>query len=172
VAVDAAHVYWANFNFIGRAHLDGSGVDPRFIDGYNQGFFDLDAGVAVQGQHVFWSHIASQGEKTWIGRANRNGTGVDPTFIDPKFGSGESNQLTADSSHLLADIQRNRAREPRRDRRSPPRPGSYRGNCRELLAYLLGSPRATGLQLHKPIRHNRRGTATLPLDVFGPASWR
>ena len=32
VAVDAGHIYWANFaGSVGRANLDGSGVDPDFI---------------------------------------------------------------------------------------------------------------------------------------------
>jgi hypothetical protein len=29
-------------------------------------------------------------------------------------------------------------------------------------------PALRAFALHKPIRHKRRGTATLPLDVFGP----
>ena len=35
VAVDAGHVYWANFglNTIGRANLDGTGIDQSFITG-------------------------------------------------------------------------------------------------------------------------------------------
>jgi len=33
VAVDAAHVYWTNIdaNTIGRANLDGTGANQRFI---------------------------------------------------------------------------------------------------------------------------------------------
>src|SRR5918911_864249 len=44
VAVDGAHVYWANVNTgtIGRANLDGTGVDQSFITGASR-----PGGVAV-----------------------------------------------------------------------------------------------------------------------------
>ena len=72
MAVDADHVYWTNINgTIGRANLDGTGVDQSFIT-------DTSAiGVAVDADHVYWSD-ASTGT---IGRANLDGTGVDESFI-------------------------------------------------------------------------------------------
>ena len=70
----AQHVYWANSGTgtIGRANLDGTGVNQSFITGAGS-----PAGVAVDGQHVYW---ANSGNGT-IGRANLDGTGVDQSFI-------------------------------------------------------------------------------------------
>ena len=52
VAVDAAHVYWANLSTdaIGRANLDGTGVNQSFITGANP------VGVAVDAAHVYWAN--------------------------------------------------------------------------------------------------------------------
>ena len=55
IAADSAHVYWANenqpdFDTIGRANLDGTGVDQRFIEGAIN-----PCGVAVDGAHVYWA---------------------------------------------------------------------------------------------------------------------
>jgi virginiamycin B lyase len=73
VPVDDAHVYWTNSvtNAIGRANLDGTGVDQSFITGAIR-----PHGVAVHGAHVYWTHSPSR-----IGRANLDGTGVNQTFI-------------------------------------------------------------------------------------------
>jgi virginiamycin B lyase len=75
VAVDAAHVYWANddasgVGSIGRANLDGTGVDPNFIattDGM---------AVTVDGGYIYWI-----GDPSGIGRADVHLTGVEQTFI-------------------------------------------------------------------------------------------
>ncbi len=95
LAVDAGHIYWANYSgttasagerippefappgSIGRANLDGSGVDASFITEA-----DLRPGdVAVDARHVYWPGGSS------IGRANLDGTGVDQSFIN-SFTSG------------------------------------------------------------------------------------
>lgn len=81
VAVDRAHIYWtqrdslqpktgccAVFAYaIGRANLDGSHVDQRFIKLSNA----VD-GVAVNSRYVFWSSVGEHA----IGRANLDGTSV------------------------------------------------------------------------------------------------
>jgi Divergent InlB B-repeat domain len=69
-----AFVYWANHDSIGRANLDGSGVDQSFIPlrGANL------CSVGVDGGHVYWG----SGDYTgFIGRANLGGTGVNRSFI-------------------------------------------------------------------------------------------
>ncbi len=69
-----AFVYWASntTSSIGRANLDGTGVNETFITvgGHPQA-------VAVDGQYVYWSTI----EPGTIGRAKLDGTDVDPNFI-------------------------------------------------------------------------------------------
>ena len=78
LAVDAKHIYWANFtsNTIGRANLDGSGVNERFITGAA-----APRGVAVDGTHIYWTNWAID----TIGRANLDGSGVNQSFIDGPF---------------------------------------------------------------------------------------
>jgi hypothetical protein len=77
-----AFVYWANpgstegsTGTIGRANLDGTGIDRSFIIGAGSQFGP--AGVAVDAEHVYWANDATG----TIGRANLDGTGVDPSFI-------------------------------------------------------------------------------------------
>jgi hypothetical protein len=75
VAVDGRHIYWTSYNpgEIGRANLDGTGVDKSFIP-----TGDVNPlGVAVDAQHVYWANpLAST-----IGRANLDGSASDPGFI-------------------------------------------------------------------------------------------
>ena len=91
MAVDAAHVYWANLvdGTIGRANLDGTGVNQSFITGAI-----VPCGVAVDGAHIYW---ANAGAGDTIGRANLDGTGVDQGFI-----SGASNPcgVAVDGAHV------------------------------------------------------------------------
>src|SRR5262245_35430486 len=87
VAVDSGHVYWADQGTcgttcpppqpgdgtIGRANLDGTGVNETFITGLNP------SDVAVDANHVYWGgSVLGLGT---IGRANLDGTAVDQNFI-------------------------------------------------------------------------------------------
>jgi hypothetical protein len=89
IAVDAEHIYWTTANgVIGRASLDGTGVDHRFITRATAVPGSHD--IAVDAHHVYWSDTS----RNAIGRANLDGTGVDPDFIttpspagDPSSGS-------------------------------------------------------------------------------------
>jgi hypothetical protein len=87
-----ALVYWANNgnDTIGRANLDGTGVDPSFITGAA-----IPYGVAVNDEHVYWSSGAG-----WIGRANLDGSGVDPNFIPTAPGGGDA-ELAIDERHIF-----------------------------------------------------------------------
>ena len=83
LAVDARHVFWTHRLVrrdgtisgyaIGRADLDGSHSELRFVNASNV----LD-GVAVDARYVFWSN---DGEHV-IGRANLDGTNVQQRCID------------------------------------------------------------------------------------------
>jgi hypothetical protein len=72
VAVDGAHVYWANSgtNTIARANLDGSAPNESFIGGARGPY-----GVAVDGDHVYWVNH----DTNTIARANLDGS--NPTQI-------------------------------------------------------------------------------------------
>jgi virginiamycin B lyase len=75
-----AFVYWTNYSAsaIGRANLDGTGVDQSFITGASA-FGPY--GVAVDGQHIYWANSNTN----VIGRANVDGSGVDQSFITGVF---------------------------------------------------------------------------------------
>jgi hypothetical protein len=67
----------AGTSSIGRANLDGTGVDPNFIDATG------NCGMALDGAHVYWSNTlgVNAGGHGSIGRANLDGAGVDQGFI-------------------------------------------------------------------------------------------
>jgi hypothetical protein len=87
-----AFVYWTGSGAIGRANLDGTGVDESLIDLRR----DDPASVAVDARHIYW--IQADG----IGRANLDGTGVDTEFIpgsiDVDFAPGPA--LAVDENHI------------------------------------------------------------------------
>ena len=73
-----AYVYWANNNVgkpsestIGRANLDGSGINQSLGTGIN---FPLS--LAVDSSHLYWTTGST------IGRANLDGSGVEQSFIN------------------------------------------------------------------------------------------
>ncbi len=88
-----ALVYWVNYEngTIGRANLDGSGVDQSFIT--VPGSLTPTYGLAVNDRHIFWSGSGL------IGRARLDGSGVDPDFITAAPGGGES-ELALDGRHV------------------------------------------------------------------------
>jgi sugar lactone lactonase YvrE len=93
VAVDAEHLYWDNYSggsgtTIGRADLDGTGIDESFISGA-----DGPVGVAVDAQHIYWAN-SNNGT---IGRANLDGTDVDQGFIT---GVGFPEGVAVDAQHI------------------------------------------------------------------------
>ena len=81
LAVDANYIYWANSDSttIGRANLDGTGVNQNFITGTSYA-----NGLAVDGNYVYWTNMVTG----TIGRANLDGTGVNQNFITTAGGGG------------------------------------------------------------------------------------
>jgi hypothetical protein len=82
IAVAGKYIYWMNNAEggkplpIGRANLDGTGVNKRFITGVPNG----TCGIAVAGGHIYWTNGFFK-SKYAIGRANLDGTGVNQHFI-------------------------------------------------------------------------------------------
>ena len=70
VAVNGSHVYWTSSDAIGRAKLDGHGIDTEFITGV-----DNPQGIALDANYVYWANGDS------IGRANLDGSSVNQDFI-------------------------------------------------------------------------------------------
>jgi virginiamycin B lyase len=89
----SAFVYWANFNTnaIGRANLDGSGVDQDFIVTATS-----VEGVTVDSSYVYWSNFGFAASGS-IGRANLDGSGVNQRFIS---GANYPSGVAVDSGHI------------------------------------------------------------------------
>jgi sugar lactone lactonase YvrE len=85
-----AHVYWTNNadTTIGRANLDGTGVNQSLVSGGSN-----PCGVAVDGAHIYWAD-ANGGS---IGRANLDGSGVNTDFID---GTNTPCGIAVDGAHV------------------------------------------------------------------------
>ena len=97
MAVDAGHVYWADQTgeSIGRANIDGSGVNSSFITGVGKA-----TGLAVNGSSIYWSTIAGT-----VGRAAINGTGKNVSFISGPSGPALPCGVAVDAGHVYwADI--------------------------------------------------------------------
>jgi hypothetical protein len=78
VAVVGGHIYWTNDGFVGRANLDGTGVNRRFIRTASG-----PCGVAAYQGHIYWTQwkggIAHP--STTIGRANLDGSSINNQFV-------------------------------------------------------------------------------------------
>ena len=83
-----AFVYWTvgAVDRIGRANLDGNGVNLSFITGLNR-----PQGMAIDSTHIYW--VTGLGA---IGRANLDGTSVNESFILGAFAQG----LAVDGAHI------------------------------------------------------------------------
>ena len=73
MAVVGNYVYWTNSYdvTIGRANLDGTGVNQSLISGTDTPF-----GIASDGTYLYWANYGGT-----IGRANLDGTGANQSFI-------------------------------------------------------------------------------------------
>jgi hypothetical protein len=96
-ASGGGYLYWTYNDQIGRASLDGTGVDQRFITGAS------GAGMlAVSGGYLYWANIgyprpgAADGGDT-IGRRRLDGTGVNQQFITR---AGFPTALAIDSRYI------------------------------------------------------------------------
>jgi hypothetical protein len=91
-----AYVYWAvggsdgsGGTTIGRADLNGSGVNHSFAPGASS-----PAAIAIDASHIYWANDGAES----IGRANLNGGDADPTWI-PNRGATVSG-IAVDGSYI------------------------------------------------------------------------
>lgn len=98
VAVDATFVYWADgaAKAIGRAKLNGSGVEPKWIT--NAGI-NYPTGIAVDAGHVYWTDVGLTGANGTgkIGRAAIGGGTVEPAWIT---GASYPIGIAVDAGHV------------------------------------------------------------------------
>lgn len=85
----SAAIYWANGEQIGRANIDGSNANPRFL------FHGLGqvCGVAVDATHIYWADR----QNNVIGRADLDGSNSNPWFIE---GADSPCGVAVDGSHI------------------------------------------------------------------------
>ena len=92
-----AYIYWTDiYGHIGRANLDGSGVDRNFIGGTGRA-----CGVAVGAQHIYWGTTIPGSAA--IGRANIDGSRPQSDFIMvevPSFSSLGPCGLAVGAEHV------------------------------------------------------------------------
>jgi virginiamycin B lyase len=88
-AAPPGFIFWSNLQTgrIGRASIDGTGVNQGFITGASQ-----PGGVALDSQYVYWANTGSG----TIGRATIKGTGVNQTFIR----AGHPMSVAVDAQHI------------------------------------------------------------------------
>ena len=98
LAVDSDHIYWTSLRGnppiagIGRAKLDGTGVDADFVSGISPDPFAPLGSLAVDRDHIYWTNF---GPGT-IGRAKLDGTAVDETFISGAYAA----DVAVDRDHI------------------------------------------------------------------------
>jgi hypothetical protein len=88
LAVGSEYIYWIAWRSIGRATLDGTEVERRFIE---LPFWGEGCSLAVGTDHLYWEAGGS------IARANLDGTEVEQEFI-PSV--GELNGIAAGEGHV------------------------------------------------------------------------
>ena len=91
IAVAGHNLYWSAplGHSIGRANLDGRGINPHFINGVGHLLFN----PAVVGRYIYW--VSEDGPRLWIGRAITNGSHVVRHLLDV---TGKiTGRLTADA---------------------------------------------------------------------------
>jgi virginiamycin B lyase len=74
----SGYLFWTNRNWIGRARLNGTGVNQRFITGAAGA-----AMLAISSGYLYWANTGGRGGAggDTIGRARLNGTDVNQRFI-------------------------------------------------------------------------------------------
>jgi hypothetical protein len=90
-AAEANFVYWANDGqtSIGRAKLNGTGVNNNLIPGLND-----PTAVAIDSKFIYWAEANS------IGRANLDGTGANPNFIPAASGVTAPAGIAVTATHI------------------------------------------------------------------------
>ncbi len=92
IAANATHVYWSDdTKNIGRAKLDGTGIEPSIVSDFSQG-------IAIDGSHLYWA--GSHG--TNIGRSNLDGSNPEPGFISTPLEDKVGLAISGDSLYYAA----------------------------------------------------------------------
>jgi sugar lactone lactonase YvrE len=171
LAVDSAHVYWTTYEWVGRANLNGTGLEPHFI--FPSPTMLTHGDVAVDSAHIYSVYREEFGpdatERIVIGRANLDGSEQE-TFIE--LDSTLVPELAIDPVHIFWANSQSIGRADL-DGTGVDHNFVKGGHRAEGVAVdsdhvYWTNARRPGLRIGKPEKQRRRGTATLPVKVFGP----
>jgi len=99
MALDSQFLYFVNRErFIGRARLNGSDVDPDWIDTTEDTAIVDVIDVAVDNGHVYWSAYGATDGDGGIGRADINGSNVQPDHVPNLY---RPSSVAVDSTHIF-----------------------------------------------------------------------
>jgi hypothetical protein len=82
LAVDAGYIYWSHYHWLGRASINGTIVESKWLPGVHAEGIAIDDNPAG-GEHIYWTDQYSAHEHV-IGRASLDGTHVKARFIEVK----------------------------------------------------------------------------------------
>jgi hypothetical protein len=171
LAVDGSHLYWINTDpreinalygipdRIGRANLDGTGVDEGFI-----GASDLQ-GVAVDDPHLWWAF--SGRFSGGIERANLDGTGVETVSFFTEEELSPCGVAVTDT-HLYWKTGGSIGRANLDGSRPRHELITGAGVGCGLAVDALGPPPSNDFSFGKVKENKRKGTAKLTVTVPGP----
>lgn len=88
LAVDTSHMYWSTTTGIGRANLNGTGVEGSFLPISGPGGI-VASSIVVDSSHIYFAD-AQNGNNNTIARVNLDGSGLEPDFINAPAWSNHS----------------------------------------------------------------------------------
>ena len=89
---------------IGRASIDGTGLERNFITGVG-----TPVAVAVDDAHIYWANGETATHGGSVGRANLDGTGVDQNFIsDPTVTLASAVAVDSSNDFSLGQVKKDK----------------------------------------------------------------
>jgi hypothetical protein len=95
VAVNSAGIFWTNTGIgsIGRANLDGTGINQNFIAGASPSNL-----MAADADHLYWTILGQFSES--IGRADVSGANLNPGFVSGGDQVNDPEGVAVDGAHV------------------------------------------------------------------------
>jgi hypothetical protein len=186
VVVDGSHVYWTSYDpanpfivlnggalptRIGRANLNGTGVEESFIS-----TVPTQYGVAVDAAYIWWSHEEPRGTgatpsaasilEDGIRRAALDGTGAEVVIPSGEFSS--CGGLALGDTHVYWTQAGSIGRARLDGSRGTGELFDARPNCGGVDVDALGPPPSNEFSLGGAKKETERGSAELTVRVVGP----
>ena len=165
LAARGDYLYWTNplTKSVGRARLDGTGVNNAFVRGID---FDTENpnGIAVDRRYIYWS----EGNRLRIGRANLDGTKRVPRLLDAGYAPfGATGLAVTDAAPCASNFTMERTNTARGDKVRIAVKLRVQKACTLEVSGTIGS--AAKIKQRVKVR---AGTKTLTLKPYGLAKER